>query len=102
MKTCSSSLKMMAFLKSRSTLSWFGLNVNNDHTFHVMVANKERITYVGRCMALSLEIQRYQMQTDFYVLPVAACPLVLGVQWLATLGLTETDYQQLKMTFKDG
>ncbi|KAL5750114.1 hypothetical protein ACOSP7_024717 [Xanthoceras sorbifolium] len=80
----------------------FGLNVNNDHTFHVMVANREIIACVGRCMALSLEIQGYQMQTDFYVLLVAACPLVLGVQWLATLGPIETDYQKLKMIFKDG
>ncbi|RVX19461.1 hypothetical protein CK203_008788 [Vitis vinifera] len=32
-------------------------------------------------------------------LPVAACRLVLGVQWLATLGPIKTDYKQLTMSF---
>ena len=39
------------------------------------------------------------VQADFYVLPVAACQAILGVQWLETLGLIETDYKKLSMSF---
>ena len=33
---------------------------------------------------------------------MAACPIVLGVQWLETLELIATDYKQLTITFKHG
>ncbi|GJT82886.1 transposon ty3-G gag-pol polyprotein [Tanacetum coccineum] len=39
---------------------------------------------------------------SYYVLPVAACQLVLGVQWLETLGPIATDHKQLAMSFKLG
>jgi len=76
-----------------------GLPVINDHPFQVMVANKEKIEYGGRCLGLPLDIQGFQTKADFYVLPMAACPLVLGVHWLATLGPIETDYKKLTMSF---
>ncbi|KAH7536734.1 hypothetical protein FEM48_Zijuj03G0018100 [Ziziphus jujuba var. spinosa] len=45
----------------------------------------------------------YPVQADFYVLPVAACHAVLGVQWLVTLGPMEMDYRALTIKFtKDG
>ena len=36
------------------------------------------------------------------MLPVAACHLILGVQWLETIGPIEMDYKQLTMTYKVG
>ena len=36
------------------------------------------------------------------MLHVAACHLILGVQWLETIGPIEMDYQQLMMTYKAG
>ena len=47
-------------------------------------------------------IQGQAVTADYYVLPVAACQVVLGVQWLATLGPIETDYTRLTMSFKKG
>ncbi|KAH7537862.1 hypothetical protein FEM48_Zijuj03G0138200 [Ziziphus jujuba var. spinosa] len=48
-------------------------------------------------------VTRLGLPADFYVLPVAACHAVLGVQWLVTLGPVEMDYKALtiKLT-KDG
>ena len=63
-----------------------------------MVANREKIECNGMCKSLTIFIQGLPMTTDFYVLPVAACQLVLGVQWLATVGPIEMDYTQLTMT----
>ena len=33
---------------------------------------------------------------------MAACQLVMDVQWLATLGLIEMDYARLSMSYRDG
>lgn len=63
------------------------------------MANKERIECAGLCCGLMMIIQRCPVVADYYVLPVAAFPLVLGVQWLATLGPIKIDYAQLTMTF---
>jgi len=49
--------------------------------------------------ALSLSIQGITIRADFFVLPVAACQAILGVQWLETLGPVETDYKKLSMSF---
>lgn len=46
-------------------------------------------------------IQGYQSQADFYILLVATCPVVLGVQWMATLGPIQTDYNNPTMVIQD-
>ena len=72
-------------------------------TFQVMVANREKIDCAARCLTLTLLVQGYLTTSDFYVLPVAACQAVLGVQWLETLGPIETNCRELTMTFnKEG
>ncbi|KAL6313182.1 hypothetical protein AAG906_016770 [Vitis piasezkii] len=68
--------------------------------FEVMVANREKIECTGQCRGLTLTIQGYSVTADYYILPIAACQLVLGVQWLETLGPIEMDYKQLTMNFK--
>nr|GEW00906.1 hypothetical protein [Tanacetum cinerariifolium] len=49
------------------------------------VGNREKEICPVRVKEPSLIIQGYTISTDFWVLPVAACPVVLGVQWLKTL-----------------
>ena len=83
-------------------VSKLALPVNREKKFQVMVANREKIDCVGQCRALTINIEGYPVLADFYILPVAACQLVLGVQWLQTLGPVEMDYKQLTMSFKEG
>ncbi|KAK9225705.1 hypothetical protein WN943_010749 [Citrus x changshan-huyou] len=47
-------------------------------------------------------VQKINQNSNYYILPVAACQLVLGVQWLETLGPIETYYKKLTMTFRKG
>ena len=77
----------------------FGLPIVKDRKLQVVVANRERVECAGRCQGIRLSIQGITITADYYVLPVAACQVVLGVQWLETLGPVETDYKQLTMTF---
>ncbi|KAH7536709.1 hypothetical protein FEM48_Zijuj03G0015100 [Ziziphus jujuba var. spinosa] len=84
----------------QAVVTKYGLPVEKSKKFHVMVANKERIECVGLCHALTMKIQGCLVTTDYYMLPMAAFPIVLDVQWLVTLGSIETDYAPLTMTFK--
>ena len=79
-----------------------GLPIIPAKKFQVMVANQEKIKCVGLCPTVTISIQGKSITADYYVLPVSACQLVLGVQWLETLGPIEMDYKKLTMTYKIG
>ncbi|KAL5855357.1 hypothetical protein ACOSQ4_005159 [Xanthoceras sorbifolium] len=74
----------------QSLVTKYGLPVIHDKTFQVMVTYRKKIDCTGKCLALPLDSQGYQVKADFYILPVAACQLVLGM-----------NYQRLTMTFHD-
>jgi hypothetical protein len=52
----------------------------------VHVANIQMVPSLGRCQQLSLKLQEFSFHTDLFILPLAGCDEVLGVQWLRTLG----------------
>lgn len=66
------------------------------------MSNREKIECAGQCQLFTITIQGGPIAVDYYVLPVAACQLVLGVQWLETFGPIKTDYKQLSLTFQCG
>nr|GEV07196.1 hypothetical protein [Tanacetum cinerariifolium] len=65
------------------------------------IQNKDVVVLVdgGRVQNLSLVVQGCVISTDFFVLSVAACPIVLGVQWLKSLGPIEFDFNNLTIGF---
>ncbi|XP_052171618.1 uncharacterized protein LOC127787594 [Diospyros lotus] len=84
----------------QSTASKLGLPIICGKSFKVMISNGEHIECTGKSLGLTLIVQRCPIRADFYILPVVACPVILGVQWLETLGPVETNYRQLTMTFQ--
>jgi transcription elongation factor Elf1 len=58
----------------------FGLQVVCGKTNQVIVGNKEIIECTRCCTRLSLSIQGFIVQVDFYALSLAAYQAVLGVQ----------------------
>ncbi|GKC09623.1 transposon ty3-G gag-pol polyprotein [Tanacetum coccineum] len=71
-----------------------------DIPFKVVDENREHATCTGRVRNLTIVIQGYVISIDFFVLLVAACPILLGVQWLKTLGPVEMEYEQLTIWFR--
>ena len=65
----------------------------------VTVANGTVIHSHGACKELQWEVQGFQQLTDFYVLPLQGCDLVLGIHWLKTLGPIVWDFKALTMQF---
>jgi len=64
---------------NQSVVAKLGLPIVRDKPLQVMVANCNKIECIGKCLSLTLQIQGCPIQTDFYILPMAACEAVLGV-----------------------
>ena len=56
-----------------------GLKVSRQEKIQVVVVNKEKIECARLCKGLAIVIQGCPIVADFYVLLVAACPMVLGI-----------------------
>ena len=65
----------------------------------VTVANGDVLKSQEVCESIMWEAQGLTQFTDFMVLPLMGCDLVLGVQWLKTLGPIMWDFNKLSMQF---
>jgi hypothetical protein len=50
---------------------------------------------------LEIKLGNYTVRDTFYVVDLSDTDVVLGVQWLITLGKITTNYQTLEMGFND-
>jgi hypothetical protein len=50
------------------------------------VANGERIACLGVLPQAPISIEGFLFYVDLYIMPLAGFDLVLGTQWIATLG----------------
>ena len=55
--------------------------------FDVKIANGATMRTLGACQDLQVQVQGHDFCTDLNVLHLGGCDLVLGTQWLKTLGL---------------
>ena len=51
---------------------------------------------------MQVRIQGVTLDLDFYLLPLEGYEVVLGAQWLQTLGMIEWDFSKLLMRFQYG
>jgi hypothetical protein len=80
-----------------------GLPLHHAQSFQVLVGNGEEL----KCDSIShqdeLLVGSHHFSVDLFVLPLSGADIVLGVQWLKTLGPVLTDYEHLTMQFmKEG
>lgn len=71
--------------------------MHTNHMTQVTVASGDHILSSGVCRTLPLEIGKDSFIMDCYVIPLDEFDVVLGVQWLATLGLILWDFSKLTM-----
>ena len=48
----------------------------------VMVADGKNIEKVGKCHKVKLQIQTYNLESKFYVVPLGGVDAILGNKWL--------------------
>ncbi|CAM8908644.1 unnamed protein product [Rhodiola kirilowii] len=65
----------------------------------VTAANGNNMMSSYKCSNFSWKLQGYAFSTDIRTLPLDCCDIVLGVQWLTTLGPIWWDFSNLRMEF---
>lgn len=76
------------------------LSVDVSNKLRVMVANGAQLATLGVCRGLQWESQGQVFVTDFMVLPIKGCDLVLDVQWLLALGPITWNFASLTIQFE--
>lgn len=73
----------------------------NTSPFLVSVANGEQMRCDGRYLDVKLELPTYTITTSFYMLELEKLDMVLGIEWLRTVGPILWDFSSLTMSFGD-
>jgi hypothetical protein len=76
-----------------------GLPLHPAQTFQFLVGNGAELQCTSMCRQVCLYLDTHPFLVDLFVLPLSGAELVLGVQWLKTLGPVLTDYEKLTMSF---
>ena len=64
------------------------------------VTNGEVIRTKGECKAIMFKMQGLDLEVNLSLLSLGGCGIVLGTQWLSTLGIFSWDFSKLMMGFK--
>jgi hypothetical protein len=64
-----------------------------------MIANGGTIICSGKCHKINLTMGKYVMNSSMIVIPMCGVDVVLGVQWLQSLGTVAFNFQELFMKF---
>jgi hypothetical protein len=78
-----------------------GLRTEEFEGFHVAVVDGYTMTCLDMIPDLEVKLGNYTMTDTFYVVNLSDTDVVLGVQWLYSLGEIGFNYQTLTMSFKD-
>jgi hypothetical protein len=69
--------------------------------FDVAVADGHTVECLDRIPNLEMKLGNYTVRDTFYVVDLSDIDVVLGVQWMITLGKITTNYQTLEIGFRD-
>ena len=67
--------------------------------FHVMIVNGGTINCSGKCHNINLAMGEYVLNSPMISIPMGGADVVLGVQWLKSLGIVAFNFQKLFMKF---
>jgi hypothetical protein len=70
--------------------------INN---FQIMISNGGSMKCGGHCENVHLQIGQYHMKYHMFSIDMGGCDIVLGAEWLRTLGPILMDFKELTMQF---
>lgn len=65
----------------------------------VEVADGNKLTTQDLCPGFTWKMQGQEFKAVLLVLPIGGCELVLGMQWLTTIGDVKWNFEELRMEF---
>lgn len=82
-----------------SVIQKLGLKVQRVKPLTVEVADGNKLTTNELCSNFKWKMQGQEFKTELLVLPVGGCEVVLGMQWLTTIGDVKWNFGELRMEF---
>lgn len=76
-----------------------GMSPTNTTLLRITVENGDELECHQLCNDVVVQIQGHSYPIDFHVLSLCGADVVLGVQWLKSLGPVLTNYNTLTMKF---
>ncbi|XP_074266111.1 uncharacterized protein LOC141588577 [Silene latifolia] len=76
-----------------------GCRLVNTCPLEVSVANGDTIVTTKMCKKFNWQLHGVEFLADVMIVPLGGCEMVLGVQWLASLGPVSWDFDKLRMEF---
>lgn len=70
--------------------------------FRIFIDSGDYLVRREVCQRVAITIQDAVITQDLFVLTMEGANIVLGVQWLETLGTVRMDYKQLMLDFECG
>jgi hypothetical protein len=67
--------------------------------FQVMIANGGTINFYGKLNKINLTMGEYVMNSPIIFIPMGGADVILGFQWLQSLGTMDFNFQELFMKF---
>jgi hypothetical protein len=67
--------------------------------FQVMIEDKGTINCSGKCNKINLTMGEYLMNSSMIDIPMGGADVVLGIQWLQSLGTMAFNFQVIFMKF---
>jgi hypothetical protein len=74
-------------------------SIDTSSCFGVKVANGEVIRTKEECKDIQFKVQGLELKVNFNLLSLGGCGIVLGTQWLSTLGMISWDFSKLLIGF---
>ena len=71
--------------------------MNATSIYTVEVGDGRKLDCEGICSELTLEMQGLKIQQDFYVFDLGGVDVVLGMEWLASLGEVRANFHELTL-----
>ena len=75
------------------------LQLDTSQILEVRVADGTVLKTLGSCHRVTITLQGHRFVVDFNILHLGGCEVVLGTQWLSTLGVISWDFHLLTMRF---
>ncbi|KAF7815055.1 Retrotransposable element Tf2 [Senna tora] len=71
-------------------------------SYMVTVGDGHTVKSEGKCKQLRVELQGTVLEQDFYLFDLGEVDLILGMEWLESLGEVRVNWKQLTMKYKEG
>jgi hypothetical protein len=102
---CIKKKKVIVLIDSSSTHNFIHYKLAKDLNcfvypmpeFQVMIADGGTINCSGKCNKINITMGEYVMSSPMIVIPMGGADVVLGIQWLQSLGTMAFNFQEIEL-----